>query len=47
MAQILNKYFSAVFTREDVSILPVIETKFEGRELTIIQSCYIFPMRGN
>ena len=35
MAEILNEYFSAVFTREDVSILPVIETKLEGRELTI------------
>ena len=32
MAENLNKYFSSVFTREDISILPVLETKFEGRE---------------
>ena len=32
MAENLNEYFSLVFTREDISILPVLETKFEGRE---------------
>ena len=32
MAENLNEYFSSVFTREDISILPVLETKFEGRE---------------
>ena len=32
MADNLNEYFSSVFTREDISILPVLETKFEGRE---------------
>ena len=32
MAENLNEYFSSVFTREDVSALPVPETKFEGRE---------------
>ena len=31
MAENLNEYFSSVFTREDI-ILPVLETKFEGRE---------------
>ena len=25
-------YFSSVFTREDISAIPVLETKFEGRE---------------
>ena len=32
MAENLNEYFSSVFTREDISTLPVLETKFEGRE---------------
>ena len=32
MAEKLNEYFSSVFTREDTSILPILETKFEGRE---------------
>ena len=32
MAENLNEYFSSVFTREDISILPVLVTKFEGRE---------------
>ena len=31
MAEILNEYFSSVFTREDISTLPVLETKLEGR----------------
>ena len=32
MAKNLNEYFCSVFTREDISILPVLETKFKGRE---------------
>ena len=32
MAENLSEYFSLVFTREDISSLPVLETKFEGRE---------------
>ena len=32
MAENLNEYFSSVFTREDISIFPELETKFEGRE---------------
>ena len=32
MAENFNVYFSSVFTREDISALPVLETKFEGRE---------------
>ena len=30
MAQVLNEYFSSVFTTEDISSLPVPFTKFEG-----------------
>ena len=32
MAEHLNEYFKSVFTMEDISILPVLETNFEGRE---------------
>ena len=32
MVENLNDYFSLAFTREDISTLPVLETKFEGRE---------------
>ena len=32
MAEELNLHFSAVFTREDTSSLPVPETKFDGQE---------------
>ena len=32
MADELNMHFSAVFTREDTSSLPVPETKFKGSE---------------
>ena len=37
MAENLNEYCSSVFTREDISALPVRKTKFEGRE-----SVYLF-----
>ena len=32
MAENLNEYFSSVFTWEDITILHVVEAKFEGRE---------------
>ena len=32
MAEVLNEYFSSVFTKEDVSSLPVPVTKFEGNK---------------
>ena len=32
MTENQNEYFSSVFTRGDISALPVPETKFEGRE---------------
>ena len=32
MAENLNEYFSSVFTREDISILPVPEIRFDGRD---------------
>ena len=30
MAENPNEYFSLVFTRENISVLPVLENKFEG-----------------
>ena len=35
MAENLNECFISVFTREDISALPVPETKFEGKSQTI------------
>ena len=43
MAENLNKYFSSVFTREDISILPVLETKFEGREFDYLGQLIVTP----
>ena len=43
MAENLNEYFSSVFTREDISILPVLETKFEGREFDYLGQLIVTP----
>ena len=43
MAENLNEYFSSVFTREDISILPVLETKFEGREFDYLGHLIVTP----
>ena len=43
MAENLNEYFSSVFTREDISILPVLETKFEGREFGYLGQLIVTP----
>ena len=43
MAENLNEYFSSVFTREDISALPVPETKFEGRESDYLGQIIITP----
>ena len=42
---VLNEYFSSVFTREDIStcILPVLETKFEGREFDYLGQLIVTP----
>ena len=40
MAEELNMHFSSVFTREDTSLLPVPETKFNGtEEEVVVVSC--------
>ena len=45
MAENLNVYFSSVFIRGDVSILPVLETEFEGRESDYLgQLCVTLTM---
>ena len=43
MAENLNEYFSSVFTTEDVSILPVLENKFEGREFDYLGQLIVTP----
>ena len=43
MAENLNEYFSSVFTREDISISPVLETKFEGREFYYLGQLIVTP----
>ena len=43
MAENLNEYFSSVFTREDISVLPVLETKFEGREFDYLGQLIVTP----
>ena len=43
MAENLNEYFSSGFTREDISILPVLETKFEGREFDYLGQLTVTP----
>ena len=43
MAENLNEYFSLVFTREDISILQVLETKFEGREFDYLGQLIVTP----
>ena len=44
MAENLNEYFSSVFTREDVSTLPVLENKFEGREYDYLGQLTVTPI---
>ena len=43
MAEHLNEYFSSVFTREDISALPVPQTKFEGRESDYLGQLIVIP----
>ena len=43
MTKNLNEYFSSVFTREDISILPVLETKFKGRESDYLRQLFVTP----
>ena len=43
MAENLNEYFSSVITREDINTLPVLETKFEGRESDYLGQLIVTP----
>ena len=43
MAENLNDYFSSVFTREDISALPIPETKFEGRDSDYLGQLSVTP----
>ena len=43
MAENLNEYLSAVFTREDIGALLVPETRFEGRESDYLGQLIVTP----
>ena len=43
MAEVLNEYFSSVFTTEDISSLPVPFTKFEGNKSEHLVQFFVTP----
>ena len=43
MAEVLNEYFSSVFTTEDTSSLPVPSTKFEGSKSEHLGPIFVTP----
>ena len=43
MADVLNEYFSSVFTKEDTSSLPVPFTKFEGNKSEHLGQLFVNP----
>ena len=43
MTEVLNEYFSSVFTIEDISSLPVPFTKFEGNKPEHLRQLFITP----
>ena len=43
MAQVLNEYFSSVFTTEDISSLPVPFTKFQGNKSEQLGPLFVTP----
>ena len=48
MAEVLNEYFSSVFTTEDISSLPVPFTKFEGNTSEHLGQLFVTPeMKDN
>ena len=44
MAEVLNEYFSSVFTTEDISSLPVPFTKFEGNKSEYLGQLFANPV---
>ena len=44
MAEVLNEYFSSVFTTEDISSLPVPFTKFEGNKSEHLGQLFVTPV---
>ena len=43
MAEVLNEYFSSVFTTEDISSLPVPFTKFKGNKSEHLGQLFVTP----
>ena len=44
MPEVLNEYFSSVFTTEDISLLPVPFTKFEGNKSEHLGQLFVTPV---
>ena len=45
MAEVLNEYFSSVFTTEDISSLPVPFTNLEGNKQEHLGQLFVYPER--
>ena len=43
VAEVLNEYFSSVFTKEDISSLPSPARKFEGDESNNLRKLFVIP----
>ena len=43
MAESIDECISSVFTREDISALPIPETKFEGKESGYLGQLFVTP----
>ena len=43
LAEVLNEYFSSVFTKEDISSIPVPFTKFEGNTSEYLWQLFVTP----
>ena len=43
LAEVLNEYFSSVFTTEDISSIPVPFTKFEGNKSEHLGQLFVAP----
>ena len=43
MAEVLNEYFSSVFTAKYISSLPVPFTKFEGDKSDYLEQLFVTP----
>ena len=45
-SELTNEFLSSVFTRENISVLPVPETKLEGRQSNYLGQLILTPKNG-